>query len=249
MIPVEERVVLVTGASGGVGSLLVADLALHGFKNVACQWHSDQAAVDAIVARALPDLDAGHFFRADLTSALRVSQLREDVTKRFGRPWGIINLAGQSENAMSWKMSSNAFMQVVESNLLTTFLTCREFVPGMREQLGGRVINASSVVASAGAAGASAYCAAKAGIEGLTRAMALELAPKEITVNAVAIGYLDAGMISQVSPELQADVRARTPLKRLGHVCEVAGLVRYLLSDEGAFTTGQVLHVNGGYRL
>lgn len=244
--PLKQRPILVTGASGGVGKELVLDLWDQGFKRIACQYNSGNDVVDELIELGL---NGSHFFKADLTDPVQVARMHLEVLERVGPVWGIVNLAGYTENAMSWKSSAEAFMRVVEANLLTTFLTCREFIPEMRVQQGGRIVNASSVVASSGAVGCAAYCAAKAGIEGLTRALALELAPKEITVNAVAMGYLEVGMISRVSPELQASVKDATPAKRFGHVSEVAGLVRFLLGDEGAFTTGQVLHVNGGYRL
>jgi NAD(P)-dependent dehydrogenase (short-subunit alcohol dehydrogenase family) len=158
----------------------------------------------------------------------------------------VVNIAGGSSNGMSWKMPSAEFVRILHANLLSTFLVSREFIPGMREQGGGRIINVSSVIAHTGVAGASHYCAAKAGIEGFTKAVAQEIASKGVTINALALGYFDQGIIADVPEELLQTIKARVPLRRLGRSEELAPLVSYLLSEAAAFMTGQVLHLNGG---
>ena len=143
-------------------------------------------------------------------------------------------------------MSLEDFREVIDDNLTSTFLCCREFTPGMRKLEAGRIINFSSIVASTGTVGAAHYCAAKAGIIGWTKAMALELAPKRITVNALALGYFNYGLIHQLTPELQNEIKGKIPLGRFGDAKEIGGYVRFLLGEEGQYTTGQTLHINGG---
>jgi NAD(P)-dependent dehydrogenase (short-subunit alcohol dehydrogenase family) len=116
----------------------------------------------------------------------------------------------------------------------------------MRQQGGGRIINISSILAHTGMPGASHYCAAKAGIEGFTRAVALEAASKKVTVNALALGYFDKGIIAEVPADILEVIKSQIPLERLGNASEIFPLVSYLLSPESAYMTGQVIHLNGG---
>jgi 3-oxoacyl-[acyl-carrier protein] reductase len=238
---ITTKPVLITGANGGIGAKLTSELIARGH-TVVCQYHSSCENIDG-------PLDGRFLVKGDMTNEDDIVQIHSAINYKLGPVWGIVNLAGLTINSMSWKTPKEAFMKVIEANLLSTFLVSREFIPEMREYEGGRIINASSVVASSGAIGCASYCAAKAGIEGLTKAMALELASKNITVNALGLGYFDVGMIDKVDARAQDEIKAKTPAKRFGHVSEIAGLVHYLLSDEGAFTTGQVMHLNGGYHL
>jgi len=242
----KQRSILITGASGGIGAGVVSYLRSLGYDKIACQYLTTETALRRI-------FDGDEFerccFQADLTDEKQVATLHDRVSASIGPIQGLINLAGASTGAMSWKMSTEEFTKIVNANLLTTFLTCREFIPEMRRQASGRIINTSSVVAFAGTVGASHYCAAKAGIVGFTKALSLELAPFGITANALALGYFDCGLINHLTPGMQDDVKLKTPLRRFGKVEEVGGLVNYLLSDSGGFTTGQVHHTNGGFYL
>lgn len=239
--------IVITGAGGGIGHALADDLLTRGYQ-VACQYRSESPDLQQVMTKHGLDFDK-HCFKLDMTDEIEVNRFADKVHAQLGGIWGLVNLAGASSNAMSWKMSLDSFNQIMASNLTTTFLSCREFIPDLRLNGAGRIINTSSVVAFTGAAGAAHYCAAKAAIVGYTRALAIELAPKNITVNALALGYFETGLIHHLSPALQDDIKARTPLKRFGHVPEIGGMVHFLLSDDGAFTTGQVHHVNGGYHL
>jgi 3-oxoacyl-[acyl-carrier protein] reductase len=244
-----NKLVLVTGAGGGVGSELVDLMLTKKEYHVFCQYRNNADKLRQVYEKHNESFDE-NCFKADLTVQSEVCDLRSRVeSKVLSSLWGIINLAGSSSNAMSWKMSPDDFVQTLNANLLTTFLTCREFIPQLRQQGCGRIINASSVVAFTGTIGASHYCAAKAGIVGLTKALALELANKKITANVLAMGYFDKGLIEHLTPELQSDVKMKTPLGRFGTASELDGLIRFLLSPEGSFTTGQVCHINGGYYL
>jgi len=237
--------IVITGSNGGLGSALVSGFLAAGVTNLACHYRSSAERVSEIlVAHGLPP--EHHLFKAELTREEDVQAMQAAVVDRLGQPWGLINLAGGSTNSVSWKLSLADFTQILESNLVSTFLATRAFLPGLREQGGGRIINISSIVAHSGVAGASHYCAAKAGIEGFTKAVALEVAGKKITVNSLALGYFDAGIIAEVPAEILEGIKGRIPLKRLGGSGEIHPLVAYLLSPAGGFMTGQVLHLNGG---
>jgi 3-oxoacyl-[acyl-carrier protein] reductase len=242
---VTDKTIVLTGASGGIGVALTDYLLARGVKRLAVQYRSAPDRLQETLVRH--DLDPErHSFRADLTDEDEAGAFCEGVLERFGAPWGVLNLAGSTSNGLSWKLSLEEFRRVLDSNLTSTFLVCRGFIPSMREAAGGRIVNTSSVVAFSGVAGASHYAAAKSGIAGFTKALARELSGKGITANTLALGYFEYGMLYTVPEELRADIRSQIPAGRFGVAAEIGGTVAHLLSDEGAFTTGQVLHVNGG---
>jgi NAD(P)-dependent dehydrogenase (short-subunit alcohol dehydrogenase family) len=237
--------IVITGANGGLGSTLVADLLAAGVTNLACQFRSSSDKVAEILeAHGLKPED--HLFRAELTLEEDVHRMEAAIRNRLGAPWGLVNVAGGSTSGMSWKLSLVEFNAILQGNLVSTFLTTRAFLPGMRQQGGGRIINISSILAHTGMPGASHYCAAKAGIEGFTRAVALEAASKKVTVNALALGYFDKGIIAEVPADILEVIKSQIPLERLGNASEIFPLVSYLLSPESAYMTGQVIHLNGG---
>ncbi|MCU1488989.1 MAG: 3-oxoacyl-(acyl-carrier-protein) reductase [Acidimicrobiaceae bacterium] len=240
------RTIVLTGASGGIGVALTDYLLQNGITRLAVQYHtSSPDKLFAVLQQHGLDPEK-HCFRADLTKEDDVRAFGEGVRGALGTPWGLINLAGSSSNAMSWKLSLDEFERVIASNLTTTFLVCREFIPAMRDADGGRIINTSSVVAFTGVPGTSHYCAAKAGIVGFTKAIARELTTRHITANVMALGYFDYGMLYTVPDDLREGIRQQIPAARFGTVAEVGGMVSHLLSDDSGYTTGQVLHINGG---
>lgn len=241
------QTIVVTGAGGGLGVGLVNDLLDRKFK-VISQYRSESEKLREVYHKHNhnPDLWC---FKLELTHEHSVDAFSNRVTNSgclWGPIDGVVNLAGASTNGMSWKLSTDDFMSVIRDNLLTTFIVSKAFIPHMRFQGHGRIINTSSVVAFSGVPGASHYCAAKAGIVGLSKSMSLELANKGITVNTLALGYFDAGLIDDVDPKLQEAIKEKTPVKRFGTAKEIGEVVAYLMSDGAAFVTGQVLHVNGG---
>ena len=194
------------------------------------------------------DLDPRErLLRADLTDEAQAAELHRRIRSTFGALYGLVTLAGGSSNAVSWKLSKDEFRKILDVNLMSTFLTCREFIPDMREQARGRIINISSVVAYTGAAGhGHHYAAAKAAVIGLSKSLALELAPKKIPVSVVALGYFQYGLINTIPQEQQDRIKSQIPTQRFGEAAELAGLVSYLLDESGAYSGGQVYHLNGG---
>jgi NAD(P)-dependent dehydrogenase (short-subunit alcohol dehydrogenase family) len=244
-IPSARGPVLITGAGGGLGVHLASALLARGERGLLFHCRNRRDALLSVVKEH--DLDPErHVVFGDLTNEDAVRAIHERIRTLHGPLFGLVNLAGGTANGMSWKLSLDEFRQVLDANLVTTFLCCREFVPEMRGNARGRIVNVSSVVATAGAPGTSAYAAAKAGIVGLTRSLALELAPRNVVVSAVALGYFQYGMIDSI-PAVQHDaIRARIPAGRFGLAAELAGLLQFLLGDSGAFSGGQVYPINGG---
>jgi 3-oxoacyl-[acyl-carrier protein] reductase len=240
-----DRPVLLTGAGGGVGLALVEELLRSGWQGLLCHYRSRSDRLLEIVRAHGLDPDA-HCYQAELADEAQVQALGDAIERRHGPLWGLVNLAGSTSNGVSWKLSLGDFHRVLEDSLVSTFLTCRRFIPAMRDEGGGRIINVSSVVAFSGVAGASHYGAAKAGVVGYTKSIARELASREITANVLALGYYDYGMMYTIPEELRDQIRASIPVGRLGSAGEIAGMLRFLLSEDGAYTTGQTLHVNGG---
>lgn len=238
-------VVLITGANGGIGQHVARYLLERGERNIACHFRGERDKVDALLQEF--DLDpALHAVQASLTDETSVQAMMDGLLSTFESVDRLVNVAGSSTNAMSWKLSRDDFSRVIEDSLLTTFLCCKHLIPSMREARFGRIVNVSSIVGFTGIAGASHYAAAKAGLIGFTKSIALELASRGITANAIALGYFDAGLIDSVPEAMQAEVRTRIPLGRFGTKSDVGAAVSYLLGDDSAFLTGQVLHLNGG---
>jgi len=238
-------VILITGSNGGIGCALAEYLLEKGIRQIALQYRSECDKITTCLKKF--DLDPErHLFEASLTDESSVLQLRSEIESRIGEVWSVLNVAGGSTNSMSWKTSLADFRSVIDDNLTSAFLCSREFIPAMRKNAAGRIINFSSVVASTGIAGAAHYSAAKAGLLGLTKALALELAPKNITVNTLSLGYFKYGLINHLTEQLQDEVRESIPLKRFGDISEIGGYIMFLLSEAGQYTTGQTLHINGG---
>lgn len=241
----EKKVILITGSNGGLGSAAIEHLLSIGKFDVLGQYRSSKMAVEKIYRKYGVEPD-GHLFKAELTDEHDVAQLHSDVSARFGQLHGLVNLAGGSINAMSWKMTVEDYRAVVDQNLMSTFLMCRQFGPDFRAQGGGRIINISSVVSSIGIAGASVYAASKAAVEGFSKSLSLELAKSAVTVNTLALGYFDAGIIDAVPEKNQEILKQRIPLGEFGKSNQLGGLIEFLMSDDSAYLTGAVIPVDGG---
>jgi 3-oxoacyl-[acyl-carrier protein] reductase len=236
---------LITGSNGGIGLAVSEHLLSRGERNLAFHYRTSNAHITQCLARFGLD-PSKHLFKADLCNEEELNSMRRNIESKLGRVLGLVNVAGASSNSMSWKTSLSDFKKVIDDNLTSTFLSCREFIPGMREAGSGRIINISSIVAFTGTAGAAHYAAAKGGIISFTKSLSLELAPKNITANALALGFFEYGIISHLTPEMQSDVKSRIPLKRFGNAQDIGSYIHFLLSESAGFTTGQTIHINGG---
>jgi 3-oxoacyl-[acyl-carrier protein] reductase len=239
----QNKVALVTGASRGIGRAIALELAGQGAKIVVNYAQSAQAAQD-VVAQIQALGQEAIALQADVSIAADVDALFKQTLATFGRLDLLVNNAGITRDGLLIRMSDEDWQAVINLNLSGVFLCCRQASKLMLKQKSGRIVNIASVSGVMGNAGQVNYSAAKAGVIGLTKALARELAPRGITVNAVAPGFIATEMVEKLNTE---QIAALVPLKRLGTAEEVAGLVRFLGADPAAaFMTGQVLGIDGG---
>lgn len=234
-------VALVTGASRGIGRAIADRLVSSGLYVVGTATSSDGA--HAISGRLG---NGGEGRVLDITDAAAVADLATALTEADKSPLVLVNNAGITKDALMLRMKPEDWGAVIDTNLSSIYTVVSAFIKPMTKARAGRIINISSVVGSMGNAGQVNYAAAKAGLEGMTRALAREFGSRAITVNAVAPGFIETDM-THVLPEAQKEaLLSQIPLGRLGSAEEVAGTVAFLASEEGSYVTGTTLHVNGG---
>ena len=240
-----KGMILVTGANGGVGQHIVRYFLERGERDIICHYRNERDQIDNTLKEF--DLDpAKHAVQCELSNEDATISMAATLQNEFGSINRLINVAGSSTNAMHWKLGLSDFTKVINDSLLTSFLCCKAFTPNMREDRYGRIINISSIVGFTGIAGASHYAAAKSGIVGFTKSIALELASRNVTANVLALGYFDSGLINTVPIDMQIELKKRIPAGRLGSKSDIGAAIAYLLCDEASFLTGQVIHLNGG---
>lgn len=184
--------------------------------------------------------------QADLFSEQAIIHLCGEAQRQAGHVDVLVNNAGRSSAALSWKEDLNEWNDVIQLNLTAPFLMMKHLIPGMRHRGFGRIINISSVVAQVGVPGTAAYAASKSGLFGLTASVSKELANKGVTVNTIALGYMNDGMIHLLDEHMQQNVLAQIPVGKLGRADHLGGLIAYLASDQADYLTGQTINFNGG---
>ena len=238
------EVALVTGASRGIGRAVLEALAHAGATVVGTA--TTEAGAAGISARLAEMGATGCGLVLNVRDRAGCDGLVDEVGKRFGKLSVLVNNAGITADMLSMRMRDDEWDSVIDTNLTAAFRLSRACMRGMMKAKWGRVINISSVVASSGNAGQANYAAAKAGLEGMTRALARELGSRNITVNCVAPGFVDTDMTRALTQQQTQALLGQIALGRLGHTAEVAGAVLFLASAAGAYITGATLHVNGG---
>jgi 3-oxoacyl-[acyl-carrier protein] reductase len=240
-----NKVAVITGVSGGLAHEVVLAMLRAQYHVVAINRNTD---FDFSIFQNEASKNDVQFkvYTADISSEASIANAAQQLLNDFNRIDTIVHLAGISYSGMSWKQSAENWNEVLAINLTGPMLVSKHLIPQMKKQNEGCIIYFSSIVAHRPLAGTSAYAASKSGIEGLTRTQAIELGPSNIRVNCIAPGYFDAGMIREVNDDLRNDLIQSTPLKSLGNPKSIAETVLYLCGPGGEFTTGQVLHINGG---
>ncbi|AIQ63915.1 3-oxoacyl-[acyl-carrier-protein] reductase FabG [compost metagenome] len=236
---------LVTGASRGIGRSIALALAEHGVK-VAVNYSGSEEAARDTVARIAELGSEGIALRGNVGSTEEAEGLVKEVLGAWGKVDILVNNAGITRDNLIMRMKEEEFDQVIETNLKGVFNCLKAVTRPMMKQRYGRIINISSVVGVTGNPGQANYSAAKAGIIGLTKSAARELASRGITVNCIAPGFIDTDMTRALSEEVRADLAKGIPLARLGLPEEIASAVLFLASEGAAYMTGQTLHVDGG---
>ena len=241
-IDLSGRAALVTGSTRGIGRSIAETLALCGAK-VAVVGRAKQRADE--VAAQLPGGSA-QGFGCDVTSVESVTQLVSDVEKSLGAVDILVNNAGLTRDNLLMLLKDDDWETVIDANLRGAFVAIRAATRGMMKRRWGRVINIASIVGIVGNKGQANYAASKAGLIGLTKSVAKELASRNILANVVAPGFIDTDMTAAMTPEARTTLSQQIPLERLGTPNDVAGIVAFLASDHAAYITGQVFVIDGG---
>ena len=241
MFRLDGKPALITGASGGIGAAIARSL------------HAQGAIValsgtrrDALEALAVELGDRAHVCPADLRDAAEPDALVEAAEKAAGPLHILVNNAGMTRDMLALRMRDADWQMVLDIDLSAPFRLARATIRGMLRRRSGRIINISSIVGATGNAGQANYAAAKAGLVGMSKALAQEVASRGITVNVVAPGFVVTAMTDALNDAQKTKLAEQIPLGRLGQPADVAAAVAYLASDEAAWVTGATLHVNGG---
>ena len=239
----EGQVALVTGASRGIGAAIALDLARKGLKVIGTATTEAGAAK---IAEALSAFEGCSGRTLDVTQAAAGDALVDAIVKEYGGLQVLVNNAGITRDNLAMRMKDEDWDAVMETNLKGVFRMSRSVMRIMMKQRYGRIINITSVVGASGNAGQANYAAAKAGVAGMTRALARELGSRNITVNCIAPGFIETDMTASLHEDQQKALLGQIPLGHLGKPADIAHAVAYLAAPEASYVTGQELHVNGG---
>lgn len=240
------KVALITGSARGIGKAIALELANHGAK-VVINDILPKNEIDKTLEEISKSGDQAIGIRADITIFEEVESMVKEIINKFGKIDILVNNAGIIRDSLLIRMKEEDWDAVININLKGTF-NCSKTVAKymMRQKSGGKIVNISSVIGLVGNIGQANYAASKAGIIGLTKSIAKELALRNINVNAIAPGFIETDMTKRLSEKVRKDLQQQIPLKRLGTVKDIAKVVYFLVSDNANYITGQVINVDGG---
>ncbi|MBC2835862.1 3-oxoacyl-[acyl-carrier-protein] reductase [Paragemmobacter straminiformis] len=241
MFDLTGKTALVTGASGGIGAEIAR--ALH---KAGATVGLSGTRVEPLQALAAELGGRAHVLPCNLSVADEVEALVKQATEAMGSVDILVNNAGITRDGLAMRMSDEDWQSVIDVNLTSTFRLCRAAIRGMMKARWGRIVNISSVVGTTGNAGQINYAASKAGMVGLSKSLAAEVASRGITVNCVAPGFITTAMTDKLNEQQKAGILGAVPAGRMGEPAEIAAAVLYLASVEAGYVTGATLHVNGG---
>jgi 3-oxoacyl-[acyl-carrier protein] reductase len=247
MFSLRDKVAVVTGASQGIGRDTSLALAEAGAKVAVAARNEEKLSV--LVADIAAAGGTAFAVKMDVADAEQVKTGFRQVLEKFGRLDILVNNAAITRDGLAMRLKADDWEAVLRTNLTGAHLCIQQALPTMMKARAGRIINISSIVAQSGNAGQANYVAAKAGVIGLTKAIAIEIASRHITVNAVAPGFIETPMTAVLSDKVKEALKTRIPLGRMGSARDVATAIVFLASDEAAYITGHVLNVNGGMHL
>lgn len=241
----EGKVALVTGASRGIGREIALELARQG-ANVAVNYSGSEAKANEVVD-LIKEMGRDAFsVQCDVSNSEAVTIMVKETIERFGKLDILVNNAGITRDNLLMRMKDEEWDDVININLKGVFLTTKAVTRQMMKQRSGRIINIASIVGVSGNPGQANYVAAKAGVIGLTKTTAKELASRNITVNAIAPGFITTDMTDKLTEEVKAEMLKVIPLAHFGEAKNIATVVSFLASEDSAYMTGQTLHVDGG---
>jgi len=242
-----SQICLVTGASRGIGNAIAIELAMRGHTVIGTG--TSTAGAEKVTNDLRTAGTEGRGAVLDVNDPEQVESVIKDITDEFGPISVLVNNAGVTEDNLLMRMKPSQWQRTLNTNLASVFALTKLCLKGMTRARYGRIINLSSVVGATGNAGQTNYAASKAGLIGFTKSLALEIASRGITVNAVAPGFIDTDMTRNLPSEVTDSLTKQIPLGRLGHVRDIASLVSFLCSEFGSYITGETIQVNGGMYL
>lgn len=241
----EQRSCLVTGSSRGLGRAMALELGRHGYR-VAVHYHRSAEPAEAVATEIREAGGDAHVFGADVADPKACQQLIKDVSGALGSLDVLVNNAGITKDGLAMRMKPDDWTSVLDTNLSSAFYLSKTALRAMVSSRWGRIINIASVVGLMGNVGQANYVAAKAGLIGLTKALAREYAAKGVTINAVAPGFITSDMTESLADDLKESYLAQIPVGRFGRPDEVAKVVAFLAGDDAAYINGQTIAVDGG---
>ncbi|MGA9289524.1 MAG: 3-oxoacyl-[acyl-carrier-protein] reductase [Anaerobacillus sp.] len=241
----ENKTALVTGASRGIGRAIALELASQGM-NVAVNYAGNEAKANSVVEEIKANGGQAIAIKANVSSMEEVQNMMKEVVATFGSIEILVNNAGITRDNLLMRMKEEDWDAVIDTNLKGVFNCTKSVTRQMMKQRYGRIVNVASVVGVSGNAGQANYVAAKAGVIGLTKTTAKELASRNITVNALAPGFIETDMTDDLSDEVKSGMKGQIPLGRLGAAEDIAKATKFLVSDDANYITGQTLHIDGG---
>ena len=240
----DGEIALITGASRGIGQAIARELGRRGA--IVLGSATSEAGAKAITQDLQAREIRGRGIKLDVTDPASIEDVMQVITREFGNPGILVNNAGITRDNLLMRMKDMEWDEIINTNLSSVYRLSKAVLRGMMKARAGRIISITSVVASMGNAGQTNYVASKAAIEGFTRALALEVGSRNISVNSIAPGFIATDMTQALTADQQRAMLARIPIGRMGEVDEVASLVAFLVSESAGYITGETIHINGG---